>query len=332
MKASCLLLLLSFFCGVFAHAQSLTTDDLKAGEIYYAEFEMGIYAWLTQGDGVSSDRWSWHSSSAIFKVRENGVFPSGDGSLVKGYWQNGGVGNLRNVKNIRLANKDEIHWFNICKEENKHYSKEEALKMVSSKNRGPIISAEISLNRKALWPKVKDEGWQFSFVPFRYQFVNCGGEVQVGVQYDRKAEYISYLRNGVAYFSDNAPELWPKPNQIEVGSVQAKLYYGNTYWGEVSLTYIVGNFAGCFGETFDVLKQVNKDPTAREYRENLDKFSLKNIAITEGGVTIKYQQEHEIIKKISYDDFGNPKSSGTKTTPTPSDKPKYDMFGNPTKD
>jgi len=323
-KVFYLFLLLSFCFAVFVNAQSLTKEDLKAGEIYYMQDHL--------------------SNTYILKYRQiyNKTMRLGPGDaltymLMGAYIYNGADFANDEASNIyynegrkpllRKATEEERNWLNACIEAGKFVSKD-----APSANRGPIKSTEIALNRKALWPKVKSEGWQFSFVPFRYQFVNCGGEVQVGVQYDKKAQHISLVHNGVAYYSANAPELWPKPDQIEVGSVQAKLYYGNIYWGEVSLTYIVGNFAGCFGETFDVLKQVNKDPTAKEYRDNLDKFTLQNIAITEGGVTINYQQENEIIKKVSYDDFGNPKKPGTQTAPTPTDKPKYDVFGNPIKD
>lgn len=228
---------------------------------------------------------------------------------------------------LRKADSDERAWLQECIRQNKLVDRKEFMK-----NRGAVISEKITLNRNSLYPKVEGEGWQFTSVPFRYQFVNCGGEVQVGVQYDRQASNISLLHNGVTYYNSKTPELWPTSSQIEVGSVFAKLYYGVRYLGEVRLTYIVGNFAGCFGETFDVLKQVGKDPTDKEYRDNLGLFSLKNIVITSGGVTIGYNKEHQIIRELTYDDFGNPLKPGTSPSKPQGDKPKYDIFGNPIKD
>ena len=233
---------------------------------------------------------------------------------------------------VRKANANEKDWLEACIRENRFIPKDEF-----GMSRGKSLSANINLNRTALdatYHGIQKEGWQFSNVPFRYQFVNCGGEVQMGVQYEKKADFITLVHNGSVYYEAHAPDLWPNSNQIEVGDVMAKLYYGNQYFGDVKLTYIVGNFAGCFGETFDVLKQVGKNPSQKDFLENLDKFSLKDIRIIRGDVTINYERKQQIIKAVSYDAFGNPIKSDSKPASSNSqgnNKPKYDAFGNPIK-
>ncbi|PQJ75944.1 MAP7 domain-containing protein [Polaribacter gangjinensis] len=123
-------------------------------------------------------------------------------------------------------------------------------------------------------------GFDFSGVKFGYQFVNCGGNVVMGVNYSKNANFTTYWYNGKSYNKQAiGAELWPKPNEVEINTVKADLYFKNQNLGSVKLNYIVGNFAGCFGETHDVLKQVGKNSTSKEYKDNINDLSLQNIQV-----------------------------------------------------
>lgn len=130
--------------------------------------------------------------------------------------------------------------------------------------KGDVKSQTLDVNRGSLNYTGPATGFEFSGVEFRYQFVNCGGDVQLGIGYTKNANFTAFMMDGQRYYKGTvdeiAPGIWPSASNVSIDEVQADLYYGNTFFGKVNLNYIVGNFGGCFGETFDVLKQVGKDP------------------------------------------------------------------------
>ena len=147
----------------------------------------------------------------------------------------------------------------------------------------------VGMNKSNIFNQDKSNGFEFSNLPFRYQFVNCGGDVQMGINYDKKANYTAFYMDGKKYYKYDIdklnPSYWPKPDQIELNTVGADLYFKGGFLGKVTLTYIVGNFAGCFGETFDVLAQVGKSPKEAIYKDNINDLTLKNVVVLYGGPT-----------------------------------------------
>lgn len=135
------------------------------------------------------------------------------------------------------------------------------------------------------------------------------------------------VHKGKVYYKSDAEDIWPESKDIEIGDIKATLYFQNLPLGDVKLNNIVGNFAGCFGETFLVLNDVGKNPSDKLYRDNLDKFELRNIKIIRGDVNLSYKRKQEIIKAISYDAWGNPKSKSSENSSTSGKQ--YDAFGNP---
>lgn len=164
--------------------------------------------------------------------------------------------------------------------------------------RSETYSANISRLRSGYHLETDASGFDFDGVQMRYQFVNCGGDVQMGINYDKRANYICYYHNRKSYYRTSiGDDLWPKPNDFELQEIKADLYYGNQKLGTVNLNYIVGNFAGCFGETFDVLRQVGKNPSDKLYKDNIHKLSLRNIKVLRGGPT-STSNDYKIKDKI----------------------------------
>lgn len=155
--------------------------------------------------------------------------------------------------------------------------------------KGDVKSLTLDVNRGALNYTGPATGFEFSGVEFRYQFVNCGGDVQLGIGYTKSANFTAFMMDGQRYYKGTvdeiAPGMWPTASNVSIDEVQADLYYGSTFLGKVNLNYIVGNFGGCFGETFDVLKQVGKDPKKEEYKNNVNNFRLTNVVVLRGDAT-----------------------------------------------
>jgi len=129
-------------------------------------------------------------------------------------------------------------------------------------------------------------GFEFSGVELRYQFVNCGGDVQMGLQYSKNANFTSFYADGQRYYKSTvdevAPGQWPAPSDIRIEELKADLYFGTVFLGKVHLNYIIGNSLGCFGETFDVLQQVGKDAESENFKKEIQSLRLTNIQIIRG--------------------------------------------------
>lgn len=314
-----------------AVAQNLGYYDMKPGEIYYVSYALsgseiikfrGICRIIDTYDAIdgariSVDHGDFHSEVDRYRKYYDGCTHN--------------IHGLQNERRVRPATQEEKDWLNACIEVGKFISKEEALKL-SSKNRGEIKTAQLSLNpadRNSPKFKGNRNGFCFSPVYFNYQFVNCGGEVQMGVNIytNPQANYQKHTAsNGYMFEGEHYVAVVSSTNEVDIQEVEADLYYGNQFLGKINLNYIVGNFSGCYGETFQVLKDVGKDPTAKEYRENLDKFELKNIRILRGDLKISDKEREQIHKSLKYDQFGNPRKPGSK--PTQNTPKKYDAFGN----
>ena len=106
--------------------------------------------------------------------------------------------------------------------------------------RSETYSLNLSRIRSGYNHETKNSGFDFDRVQMRYQFVNCGGDVQMGINYDKSANYISYYNDGSSYYKSSiGSDLWPKSNDFELQEITADLYYGNTKLGSVHLNYIV---------------------------------------------------------------------------------------------
>lgn len=324
------ILVLAFISFKSVFAQSLNVSDLKEGEIYFADkcYDSGIEHIFKLKNAKYNSKFAGYQlygQNIEINYQYGKVYNHRYEGGVYGYfWYDGCV-------KIRHATQEEKDWLNACIEANEFIPKEEALK-TSSKNRGEIKTAQLSLNpadRNSPKFKGNRNGFCFSPVYFNYQFVNCGGEVQMGVNIytNPQANYQKHTAsNGYMFEGEHYVAVVSSTNEVDIQEVEADLYYGNQFLGKINLNYIVGNFAGCYGETFQVLKDVGKDPTAKEYRENLDKFELKNIRILRGDLKISDKEREQIHKSLKYDQFGNPRNPGS--NPTQNTQKKYDAFGN----
>lgn len=344
------ILILALISFKSAFSQSIAISELIDGEVYYAEYEAGTYAMLTSGNVRDDvDRWSWKAGKSIFKfyktdledknLRIGSSIEINQGNTNYGTYYEKYVGRYRNLRVIREASKEEKHWLEVCIGENKTLDKVEALKKLPTKNRGEVKSEAIHLSANdRLQPvfKGRKDGFGFSGVSFNYQFVNCGGEVQMGVNIYTKHEYKmnsqTYNRrltvNGYALEGKLYPTFTTNADRVEILEVEADLYFGNARLGKVNLDNIVGNFAGCFGETFLVIEQLGLDPKKKEYLENLDKFELKRIRILRGDIKISEKQRQEIHKSLKYDTWGNALDPNDHKGTNNNSEKKYDAFGN----
>ncbi len=164
--------------------------------------------------------------------------------------------------------------------------------------RGDSKSVILSLDRNASTFNGEKTGFNFEGLSFTYQFVNCGGEVQLGINYRKDVRFTSFSFNDKnAGISEIGEKLWPRADEFELQQLEADLYFGNRPLGKVNLDYIVGNFSGCFGETFDVLNQTGQDPSNQEFKENINQLSLRNIQIVRADATGD-KRRFDIIEKI----------------------------------
>jgi len=92
---------------------SLSINDLKEGKIYYVESKKSNSKFIAKFNGKDE-----HCHAIRYNVNED--FSSGYILFMDD--------NLDKYPVLRLANEEEIHWFNVCFEKNKYISKEEALK------------------------------------------------------------------------------------------------------------------------------------------------------------------------------------------------------------
>lgn len=340
------IILLLFFSLKNAYSQSLSVNDLKQGETYVittiwtdeahehiVKFEKAeIDSRRKFGAMVSSHHVFGNKISIVFEKEEIKFsnFHKSNTSFTTRTFQS-------EWSRIRHATQEEKDWLNACIEAGEFIPKEEALKS-TSKNRGQVKSEAVHLAANdRLQPgfKGRKDGFGFSGVSFNYQFVNCGGEVQMGVNIYTQHEYTvngaSYSRfltiSGYAFEGKLYPTFSYNANEVEILEVEADLYFGSVRLGKVNLDNIVGNFAGCFGETFLVIEQLGLNPKKKEYLENLDKFELKRIKVLRGDVKISEKKRQEIHHHFKYDEWGNPRKPNSK----PQEKPeqKYDVFGNP---
>lgn len=144
--------------------------------------------------------------------------------------------------------------------------------------KGTTKTIEVSFLRNNML--AQQNGFDFTGVNFGYQFVNCGGVVQVAVNYSKTANFTAYWYNGKKYDKQTiGADLWPKSNEVEINTIQADLYFRNQNLGRVKLNYIIGNFAGCVGETYDVLNQVGQNSSLKEYKDNINDLRLNNIQV-----------------------------------------------------
>lgn len=150
-----------------------------------------------------------------------------------------------------------------------------------SKARGQYLS----LNRSNTMFKGNKDGFDFEKLTFKYQFVNCNGEVMLGVTYDKNASYTRYWKDGVAYErGDLKSKPWPSPKSIRLKDVEAELYFGSTKLGKVNIADIPEVYRGCGGRMYNVLKFLGINPKKSVYKSNINQLRLGEITVTKAGV------------------------------------------------
>ncbi|MEN3322686.1 hypothetical protein VP395_03040 [Mariniflexile soesokkakense] len=176
------------------------------------------------------------------------------------------------------------------------------MSFIMNAQRGEEKQQTLSLDRNHYAFNGEKTGFNFTGMGFGYQFVNCGGDVQLGINYSKNVNFttFSYNEKNVGA-SEVGSALWPKPNEIELQEVKGNLYFGNQNLGKIHLNYIVGNFSGCFGETFDVLAQVGQDPKAKQYKDQINELTLRNITIIRADA-IGDNRKYKIIETLKTKD------------------------------
>ncbi|MEQ6123516.1 hypothetical protein AAON49_04890 [Pseudotenacibaculum sp. MALMAid0570] len=157
----------------------------------------------------------------------------------------------------------------------------------------------LSLDRSNILFSGEKNGFDFEDVKFKFQFVNCKGEVKLGVTYDKKASFTKFRYKGKSYNkSQVGSALWPKSQEIEINDVSADLYFGSRKLGKVFIKFIPKRYTGCSGTMYDVLKDVGLRANDKVYKSNIKRLMLRNIKVLRAGSGDE-KRISKIAKKIN---------------------------------
>lgn len=320
-------------------SQNLSAESLVPNEIYFLE---------RVGPGQICYRVFQHQSGTVGSFTTKNtihIHHASNAKIEGGYEENESVQPYAGTTSVsyRKATPEEKTWLEESVNAGRFLTKEEALRS-ASKNRGKVhtdVLSILSADRLSDWFNGKKNGFSIYPIYFNYQFVNCAGEVQMMVKFTTKpleqgtlvnrgeTKTDGYVLNGKFYPLSYDMEM------LNIYQLEADLFFGSVgignKLGKITLNNIVGNFAGCFGETFKVVEEVGKDSKDKQYTNNLDKFVLGNIRILNGGVRITDKKRAEIERSLLYDEFGNPRDGSRNAAGNNNNKAKYDAFGNPIK-
>lgn len=122
-----------------------------------------------------------------------------------------------------------------------------------------------------------DNGYEVQ-LPIAYKFINCYGEIIVTITKKiEEATATAYIYEGQRYTPEDIG--LPGFTGLDVGytDVSADLYDQSFRLGRVQMSNLIDYLGGCFGQTYDLLKQLGKDHNA--YKDKLQDLRLSNLTI-----------------------------------------------------
>ena len=150
-----------------------------------------------------------------------------------------------------------------------------------SKARG----VKLSVDRSNVLFKGNKNGFDFTDLIVKYQFVVCKGQISLGIAYDKKVNFTRYWKNGTAFQKGQLKSVkWPLPKQINLDHLEGDLYFGSRKLGKVQLKNIPRFYGGCKRKMFDVMKAVGVNGKDGFYKSNINKLSLQNVKVAEASI------------------------------------------------
>jgi len=129
---------------------------------------------------------------------------------------------------------------------------------------------------------------------FKYAFLMCGGEVTVVPVLNFKEKSDTYVYEGRRYSVSATGYVGKEGRRFEANGVEAELYFNGSSLGMVRLEYITNivtdAIGGCLSDTYAPLKMLGLD--SKNYSEQIDGFSLRNISIIAGDSRDPSFEEH----------------------------------------
>lgn len=128
--------------------------------------------------------------------------------------------------------------------------------------RGELIHEKISYK-----PSLGTNGFEIANIEIRYRFVNCFGDLNIGVAVKSKVNATAYWYNNKRYttFTLNDPSLFQNLN-ISGLSVNGDIYFDQQLLKSFDFKYITNYDVGCFGDVKTVLEEWRKRNDIKSYR------------------------------------------------------------------
>lgn len=137
--------------------------------------------------------------------------------------------------------------------------------------------AEAEVYRTTVTYTPSENGYEVQ-LPIAYKFINCYGEVLVTITKDNQSATTSaYIYKGIRYTSAEVGSSWFEKPEVGYTDVSADLYDQSFRLGRVKMNNLIDWLGGCFGQTYDVLKQVGA--THQAYKDKLTSLRLSNITV-----------------------------------------------------
>ena len=145
-------------------------------------------------------------------------------------------------------------------------------------------------------------GFVLENITMAYQFKNCYRESHFLTDYVKSSVQCSrYYYNGKYYTSTDLGQEAFEKVVIDLGDFTADLYLSSSRLGTIEMKYVTGYLVGCFGDTYDFIKQLGLEH--KDYIKDIDKLRVNNWVITRMG-TQSYKVENiikELEKKVEYE-------------------------------
>lgn len=129
-------------------------------------------------------------------------------------------------------------------------------------------------------------------IPIAYKFINCFGDVVLTItKKNDEVTFGDYIYNGQRYTPADVGLSAFEGTRPGLTNVTADLYDQSFRLGPVTLNNLIDYLGGCFGQIYDVLKELGLDH--KTYRDKLHDLRLSNIRITDCS-TRDYELEGKI--------------------------------------
>lgn len=143
---------------------------------------------------------------------------------------------------------------------------------------GPAATAaQDDVSRATLTYTPESNGYEVQ-LPFAWKFIDCYGEVHLTItRKNREATSGAYIFEGERYTAaELGAEAFEKP-EVGLTDATADVYEGAARLGTTPLKNVIDYLGGCFGQTYNVLKNVGLDPKA--FRDRIGSLSITNLRL-----------------------------------------------------